>query len=69
MKLFIFLLIGVLFVACSSEQDKNYKSEPKPQNSTLFDAQLDSLEKAKGVEQSLDDAVKEREKAMREQGI
>lgn len=68
MKLFILTMISFLFIACSSESDQNHKTEPEPQNSTLFDVQLDSLEKAKGVEQSLDDAVKEREKAMREQG-
>ena len=68
MKFVIVIMLGFLFTACADQPDQQNKSEEKPQTSTMFDTQLDALEKAKGVEQSLEDAVKEREKAMREQG-
>jgi len=68
MKFFIVVILVFLFTACMSEPDQKNKLETKPQTSTIFDAQLDSLEKAKGVEQSLEDAVKQREEAMRKQG-
>lgn len=55
--------VGLMLVACSSEK-------PPKENtpSVIPQAQLDALEKAKGVEKSLQEAVDERDKAMRERG-
>lgn len=66
------ILSLLLLSACGSDHSSKEPESQKqttPKKSTAFDAQLDSLEKAKNVEDSLNDAVKQRDKAMSDQGI
>lgn len=66
------ILSLLLLSACSndhSSKEPESQKQTTPKKSRAFDAQLDSLEKAKNVEDSLNDAVKERDKAMSDQGI
>ena len=66
MKKIFLILICCLAAACGSEQ----ATETQPSKpSVLIETQLDALDKAKDVEASLQEAVDERDKAMRERGI
>lgn len=66
MKKILVVMTVCSVAACGSEKQAESKlSSP----SKLIETQLDALEKAKEVEATLQDAVDQREKMMREQGI
>lgn len=59
-------VLGLLAIsACDSQSDRPNSSTPLER---AIEPQLDALEKAKNVEDSLQDQVEERDKAMRDQG-
>ncbi|VAW74152.1 hypothetical protein MNBD_GAMMA13-971 [hydrothermal vent metagenome] len=58
-------LAGVT-LACSSPSD-NTDSTPEKKVENVWQGQVDTLEKARGVEQTLMDAQKKRDEAMRRQ--
>jgi len=58
------LLLTLL--ACGSEKPPATKDRATPK---ILDAQIDALDKAKGVEQLLQDQQNERDEAMQKQGI
>ncbi len=68
MKILSMVCVGVLvslLAACGSKSEENV-AEP---TGVIPKAQLDGLEKAKGVEQALLDAEESNKKTMAEQGL
>lgn len=66
----IIIVLFFLLTACAGDQNsETTESKQQKSKSSVFDAQLDSLEKAKQLESDLDEAVKKRDKAMSDQGI
>ena len=67
---FLNILLVVSFMsACTDSETIDESTKEVPQESTLFEAQTDALDKAKSVEQSLQDNVNDRDEEMRKQGI
>ena len=60
------ILICMLFLAVSACSKEEPKAE-KPRESTILKAYTEPLEKAKGVEQTLQDAVKEKDQLIDQQ--
>ena len=59
------LVCCLALAGCDAQSDRADSSTPLER---AIEPQLDALEKAKNVEDSLQDQVKEREEAMRDQG-
>lgn len=63
-------MLYFLLSACGGNQNlEETKLKQKKVQNSVFDAQIDSLDKAKQLEGDLDEAVKKRDKAMSDQGI
>lgn len=63
------ILLFLFLTACGGQNSEVPEPKQKKTKSKIFDAQLDSLEKAKQLESGLDEAVRKRDKAMSDQGI
>ena len=75
-KHLLIVSLSTLLFGCGNEPDYNSRNNSMPgedeavrPGSELLDTQLDALEQARDVEQSMLDAVEAREKEMREKGI
>lgn len=69
MKLFLVLVMTCLVYACSETETVDATQADVPKMPALLDTQMDALEKAQSVEQSLQEMKKERDDEMRKQGI
>lgn len=69
MKYLTIITFVILLSSCGSEQAQAPKAEVKEKTSTMFDTQMDALDKAKGVEQSLQEFEQQRREKMEENGI
>jgi len=65
----IYLTVTTLLVACGNEDKPVTSDKQKSALEKTIAPQLDALEKAQGVEDSLQQSVDERDKKMREKGI
>lgn len=68
MKLLLMLVFLTLTYACS-ESENDAVIQPEQEVESIFETQLDALDKSKEVEGMLEDAVKKRDVEMRNQGI
>ncbi len=69
MKSFLVLLMACLIFSCSDNKTTDSTSAETSNPNILLNTQIDSLEKAKQVEQSLQEMTEAREEKMRQQGI
>jgi len=65
MKIIITVFLGCLLIGCGSKSEENNDDA----SGAILEYQLESLEKAQGVEKLLSDAEEKRKKAMEKQGI
>jgi len=66
----LLLVLSMIFVSSCSEENSVEKANSQPQTpSSLFDTQLEALEKAENVEESLQKVTDARDEEMRKQGI
>jgi len=70
MKTTLIILLAGCLCSCGTEPETPKTKPNVPVNeSTLLDAQLDALNKAREVEDLLDETTKKRDQAMRDNGI
>ena len=63
----LFCLAVLVLTGCSDEAPQNREQESKP-NYGVFKHQMDSLEKARGLEQQMQQDVKVRDQKLRDMG-
>ena len=64
----VIILTVILILGACNQQDSSIKETLQKEPSTIFDTQMESLEKAQGVESSLQGMKDERDQVMQKQG-
>ncbi|WP_260295670.1 hypothetical protein [Sedimenticola hydrogenitrophicus] len=65
MKIHVLLasMLSLLLAGCSDSEDK-----PMPVENTVYGTQLKAIDKARGVEETINQSAKERDKLIKNQG-
>ena len=69
MKLYLTMMLVIFICSCGQESSREVNHASEPKTPSMLDAQIDALEDAKNVEQSMDEMKQARDQVMREQGI